>query len=143
MPVLDVLIADDNSDCLESMARLMRLLGCTVRKARCGTEALREAERHRPRLILVDMKMPCMDGFELVRRLRQSASSAAMIVAISGMTGESDKRRASEAGVDRYLVKPVAVGALEELIRKLSGEAQASKREAQTSKRLYSSCMDS
>jgi two-component system CheB/CheR fusion protein len=118
---LRVLVVDDNRDAAEALAMLLGLMELDVRVANDGSEALRIAEVHRPELVLLDIGMPGMDGYEVARRLRSLPSTAtARIVALSGYGQDADKTRSSQAGFDRHLVKPVAPETLEELVEALT-----------------------
>jgi CheY-like chemotaxis protein len=117
-----VLVADDNGDAAESMGALLRIMGNEVRIVHDGMQAIEEAGAFRPDLILLDIGMPRVNGYEAARRIRgQHWGKQIFLVAVSGWGQEDDKRRASEAGFDRHLTKPVEFARLEELI----GELQA------------------
>jgi len=112
-----VLVVDDNADSAESLSLLLELMGHTVRTAHDGEEALEQAEAFRPELVLMDIGMPRMDGYEAARRLRQFPWAAGVvIVALTGWGQDEDKRRSEEAGFDRHLIKPVDPNALEALL---------------------------
>jgi two-component system CheB/CheR fusion protein len=117
-----VLVVDDNYDVAEAMTWLLDGLAGEVRMAHCGPEAIEAARTFRPDLVLCDIGMAGMDGYETCRRFRAEPGLAGMvIVAVSGYGGEDDRRRSAEAGFDRHLVKPVGREALEELIRSAVG----------------------
>lgn len=112
-----VLVADDNLDALNSLAMLIELAGHEVRKAADGCEALDVAEQWRPDLALLDIGMPGLDGYEVVRRIRaQSWGSGMQLIAISGWGQAEDRRRAMEAGFDMHFVKPIGFETLNELL---------------------------
>jgi CheY-like chemotaxis protein len=112
-----VLVVDDNADSAESLSLLLELMGHTVRTAHDGEEALEQAETFRPELVLMDIGMPRMDGYEAARRLRQLPwAGEVVIVALTGWGQDEDKRRSEEAGFDRHLIKPVDPTALEALL---------------------------
>ncbi len=113
---IDVLVVDDNQDAAESLALLLRLLNNNVRTCNSGASALAAAAEHRPQLVLLDLGMPGMDGFEVARRLRTEPGAPLVIVALSGWGQQSDRDRTTEAGFDRHLVKPVAACELERLL---------------------------
>ena len=95
------------------MARLLKLLGHDVRVAHDGPEALEAAREHRPEVVLLDIGLPGMDGYEVAARLRQEeCCQDAVIIAVSGYGQEEDRRRSREAGFDHHLVKPVDFDAL-------------------------------
>jgi CheY-like chemotaxis protein len=103
-----VLIVDDNLDTAEGLARLLTRRDYQVRLAHDGPGALQKAREFSPAAILLDIGLPGMDGYEVVRRLRTDPEcGCASIIAISGYGQEIDRRRSSEAGFDHHLVKPV------------------------------------
>jgi signal transduction histidine kinase len=103
-----ILVIDDNIDTARSMATLLKLSGHEVLTAHCGTEALKIALSHRPSVILLDIGLPGMDGYEIARRLRLVESCTdAVIIATSGYGQQEDRRRTKEAGFDHHLVKPI------------------------------------
>ena len=108
-PPRRILVVDDNADAALSLAKLLRrLYGQEVRVAHDGPEALDVAEEFRPEVVLLDIAMPAMDGYEVARRLRRRpAFAGTMLVALTGWGQESDRRESREAGFDRHLVKPV------------------------------------
>jgi len=117
---LRVLVVDDNKDAAESLAMLLQLLGHSVRTTSDGPKALQEAQSHRPDLILLDIGMPGMDGYEVARRLRQLEESRdAMIVALTGWGQLEDRRRSREAGFDHHMVKPPDLAEVERMLKLL------------------------
>lgn len=117
-----VLVVDDNLDSAESLSLLLELMGHSVRTAHDGEQALAEADAFRPELVLMDIGMPRMDGYEAARRLRQADWSAdTVLVALTGWGQDEDKRRSEEAGFDHHLIKPVDPAALEALLGKYGG----------------------
>jgi signal transduction histidine kinase len=112
-PVVDVspqkiLVVDDNRDGAEAMALYLEDLGHEVAVAADGVTGLAMAERLRPQLVLLDIGMPGMDGYEVARRLRAEPwSRNVVMLAISGYDSEEDRQRSLAAGCDEHLVKPV------------------------------------
>lgn len=107
MEGLRVVVVDDNVDSAEAMSLLVRHYGHDVQIAHDGEHALLVAEAHRPHVVLLDIGLPRVDGYEVARRLRtQPWASAISIVAVSGWSEDSGRARSREAGFDRYLVKP-------------------------------------
>jgi signal transduction histidine kinase len=115
-----ILVADDNSDALESLATLLELGGHEVFSASNGALALESAERHLPDIALLDIGMPKLDGYEVARRIRaQPWGRRITLVALTGWGQESDRRRSGEAGFDSHLVKPLDLDKLTELLERL------------------------
>lgn len=103
-----VLIVDDNRDGAQGLALMLDLEGHDVRTAADGLEALEIAEEFRPTVVLLDIGMPGIDGYETARRLRARPwGESVLLCAQTGWGQEDDKRRARDAGFDRHLVKPV------------------------------------
>ncbi|HEY2398822.1 MAG TPA: response regulator [Steroidobacteraceae bacterium] len=115
-----ILVADDNSDALESLATLLELSGHEVFSAANGALALESAERHLPEVALLDIGMPKLDGYEVARRIRaQPWGRRITLVALTGWGQESDRRRSGEAGFDSHLVKPLDLDKLTALLERL------------------------
>jgi signal transduction histidine kinase len=115
-----ILVADDNSDALESLATLLELGGHEVFSAANGALALESAERHLPEVALLDIGMPKLDGYEVARRIRaQPWGRGITLVALTGWGQDSDRRRSGEAGFDSHLVKPLDLDKLTELLNRL------------------------
>jgi PAS domain S-box-containing protein len=103
-----ILIVDDNRDAAESLALLLGVGGNEIHVAHDGEEALEAAERLRPDVILLDIGLPKLNGYEVCRRIRQHPWGRAIaIIALTGWGQAEDRRRSDEAGFDAHLVKPV------------------------------------
>jgi len=112
-----LLVVDDNVDAILSQAELLRMLGHEVETAYDGPSALRKAEAFRPDVVLLDLGMPGMDGFEVARRLRATPEGRdVFLVAQTGWGQEEDRKRTRAAGFDAHLAKPVDIEALTELL---------------------------
>jgi PAS domain S-box-containing protein len=112
-----ILIVDDNVDAAETLAMVLALDGHDVTVAHDGARGLQLAEESRPQLVLLDIGLPKLNGYEVARRIRQQPWGRVMtLVAITGWGQEDDKRRALEAGFDLHLTKPIAPGALDRLL---------------------------
>ena len=112
-----VLVVDDNADALESLSSLVTLMGNEVRQARDGVEALHVAETFQPEIVLMDLGMPNLNGYEAARRIRQEAWGGEIaLVATTGWGQDEDRRRTTEAGFDRHLVKPIELASLREFL---------------------------
>jgi signal transduction histidine kinase len=108
-----VLLVEDNADLAATLARLLQEAGHAVHVAYDGPSALRMAQSIDPELVLLDIGLPGLDGYEVARHLRQSARTRdATLVALTGYGQASDRERALRAGFDAHFVKPVDVGAL-------------------------------
>ena len=117
VPGRRILVADDNRDSAESLGMLLELAGHRVRLAYDGQEALDAAAEFLPEILLLDIGLPRMDGYEVAARLRQdSRYDGMLLVAVTGYGTESDRHRGRAAGFDHHLVKPVDPAALHELI---------------------------
>jgi CheY-like chemotaxis protein len=112
-----VLVVDDNRDAAESLAMFLQLDGHVVHTAYDGTEAIDAAESFRPEIVLLDIGMPKLNGYDVCRRIRgQEWGRNMLIIAQTGWGQEEDKRRTREAGFDDHLVKPVDPARLTKLI---------------------------
>jgi PAS domain S-box-containing protein len=120
-----ILVADDNRDSADSLAMLLTLMGNDVRTANDGAEAVDMAYTFRPEVILLDIGMPKLNGYEACRRLReQPGGETLVIIALTGWGQDEDKRRSMAAGFDHHMVKPVDTGALEKLLAGLLPRAE-------------------
>jgi CheY-like chemotaxis protein len=112
-----VLVVDDNEDSAATMALMLKLLGHQVQTANDGLEAIATAEAFRPEVILMDMGMPRLNGYDATRQIREKPWGGAMIVvALTGWGQESDRARSKAAGCDAHLVKPVSLPVLKKLL---------------------------
>jgi CheY-like chemotaxis protein len=113
-----ILVVDDNVDSAIALGRMLtRLYGQEVRVAHDGPEALTAAQEFAPEVILLDIGLPGMDGYEVARQLRVMPQfSGTLIVALTGWGQESDRRRSGEARIDHHLVKPVEPEAIRDLL---------------------------
>ncbi len=112
-----ILLIDDNVDLTSTMSALLRLGGHEVAVCCDGPSGLEAASELQPEVILVDIGLPGMDGYEVANRLRQSPQyDRTMLVAITGYGQADDRRRAREAGFDHHLVKPVFFEVLQQLL---------------------------
>jgi CheY-like chemotaxis protein len=101
-------VVDDNNDAAESMAMLLRTVGHDVHIENDGTAALRRLVTELPDVVLLDIGLPGLDGYEVARRLRaHPGGEAVRIYAMTGYGQEEDRRRSLAAGFDGHLVKPV------------------------------------
>jgi CheY-like chemotaxis protein len=115
-PRRNVLVVDDDPDAAQTLAMLLKQWGHEVRVAHDGPAALAEAERNQPDTVLLDIRLPGMDGYQVARRLReQSGLENAQVVAITGYDPD-DSARTREVGIDQLLVKPVTPETLQEVL---------------------------
>jgi CheY-like chemotaxis protein len=102
-----VLVVEDSRDSATSLRMLLEVLGYQVRVAYTGRAGLDEAAAWRPEVVVCDIGLPEMDGYEVARRLRQAPESrGVLLVALTGYGRDEDRRRAFEAGFDHHLTKP-------------------------------------
>jgi PAS domain S-box-containing protein len=115
-----ILVVDDNSDSADSLSLLLGIMGNDVQTALDGPSALDKAQTFLPELVLLDIGLPGMNGYEVARRLRLFPGlKDAILVAQTGWGQEEDRRRSAEAGFDAHLVKPVDQDALNKLVANL------------------------
>jgi signal transduction histidine kinase len=120
-----ILIVEDNEDARETLKIYLGLGGHDVHCASDGPTGVRLAGEADPDLILIDVGLPGMDGYEVARRLRAGPRKSAFLVALSGYGQLEDRRRALEAGFDMYIVKPANPHQLSEVIASLQPRRQA------------------
>jgi CheY-like chemotaxis protein/anti-sigma regulatory factor (Ser/Thr protein kinase) len=107
-PSRRVLVVDDNVDAADSIGKLLKLFGHDVRCVYDGSSALAAAKDYRPQVVVLDIGLPEMDGYEVAKRIRKiSQLQKTRIVAVTGYGQEEDRRRSRDAGFDQYLTKPV------------------------------------
>jgi CheY-like chemotaxis protein len=112
-----ILVVDDNVDAAESLAVLLRLEGHEVRVAADGPSAVAAAQAGPPQMVVLDLGLPGMDGYEVARQLRALPETKdALLVALTGWAQEEDRRRCQEAGFDGHLAKPVEWDALRQFL---------------------------
>ena len=123
---LNVLVVDDNADAAASLAECLRIAGHDVAVAWNGQDALEAARESPPEVVLLDLGMPCMNGFETAHRFREDpATRSAVLVAVTGWGSDDDRRRTQAAGFARHLVKPVDPADVISLLRELTGDPAA------------------
>jgi len=116
-----VLIVDDNRDLAETAAALLSASGHDVRTAYDGMSAVATASEYHPDVVLLDIGLPGMSGYEVASRLRASDQRHSMlIVAVTGYGQDADRERAREAGFDRHVVKPLNPSTLETIVESIS-----------------------
>jgi len=110
-----ILVVDDNQDSADSLAMLLKLSGHEVHIAHDGVEAVEGAAALQPEVILLDIGLPKLNGYEAARLIRER-HRAITLVALTGWGQDQDRRRSQEAGFDAHLVKPVDFSALTKLL---------------------------
>jgi signal transduction histidine kinase/CheY-like chemotaxis protein len=112
----DVLIVEDNRDTRELLTMMLEGRGHRVFTAEDGPSGVSEALVHRPRVLLVDIGLPGLDGYDVARRVRQNLGSSVYMVAVTGYGQPEDRKRALEAGFDLHLIKPLDMELLDRLL---------------------------
>jgi signal transduction histidine kinase/CheY-like chemotaxis protein len=111
-----VLLVDDSADACLAQSMLLKMRGYEVQTVTSGREALAVYERFKPEIVLMDLGMPEMSGFDVVRQLRgKPGGERSLFIAVSGRGEEEDRNKAREAGFHRYAIKPVDLADLEEM----------------------------
>jgi CheY-like chemotaxis protein len=123
-----ILVVDDNRDMATSLGRLLRMLGHEVEVACDGRKGVEIARSYRPEVVLLDIGLPLLDGYQVARTLREEGFHDTIIIAVSGYGQEEDRQRSREAGMDHHLTKPVDVQTISELI--VSRDASTSRSSA-------------
>jgi PAS domain S-box-containing protein len=118
---LRILVVDDNRDAAESLAMLLKIMGNNVRTAGDGEKGVQAATEFRPHVVLLDIGLPKLNGYEACRLIRQQAwSQHTVLIAVTGWGAEDDRRQSQEAGFDHHMVKPVDPTSLMKLLADLS-----------------------
>jgi PAS domain S-box-containing protein len=122
-----ILLVEDDPDASESLRLLLTMMGADVCTASSGPAALKVLGSYQPTVVVLDIGMPGMDGYEVARRVRTQTNGAPLtLVALSGWGQEEDRRRSREAGIDYHLVKPVDVNALQSLLTTAGSRSRGS-----------------
>jgi CheY-like chemotaxis protein len=118
---LRVLVVDDNRDAAQTLAMLLKIHGHDVQAVHDGRTAFEAALVFRPHLILLDLGLPGMNGFEVATKVRQDPElSQVVLVAMTGYGQESDKQRSQKAGFDLHLVKPADFEEIKQILATVS-----------------------
>jgi PAS domain S-box-containing protein len=116
-----ILVVDDNEDAAQTLAAVLAMSGHTTKICHSGLAALKEAGTFAPEVVLLDIGLPEMDGYEVARRLRSSPGGMQLVlVAVTGWGSENDRKRTREAGFDEHLTKPIEFERLEAVLARLS-----------------------
>jgi CheY-like chemotaxis protein len=104
-----ILVVEDNPDNMYVLDHLLTRKGYTVRQVTRGDEAIAQIERHQPALVLLDMQMPGMDGYSVVRELRRRAGLADLpVIAVTANSMPGDREQTLDAGCTDYIAKPIS-----------------------------------
>ncbi len=115
-----ILVVDDNHDSALSLAMMLSIMGHETRTAHDGESAVATAESFLPDVVLLDIGLPKLNGYEVALRIRESAWGRSMfLIAVTGWGQEEDRQRSSEVGLNLHMVKPVEPAALERLLSEL------------------------
>lgn len=115
-----ILVVDDNHDSALSLAMMLSIMGHETRTAHDGESAVATAESFLPEVVLLDIGLPKLNGYEVAQRIRESAWGQSMfLIAVTGWGQDEDRQRSSEVGLNVHMVKPVEPAALERLLSEL------------------------
>jgi len=128
-PGLRILVADDNKDAADSLQRVLSLYGYDVTVAYDGSAALRAGESFSPEIAILDIGMPGATGYEVARAMRERRGNGVTLVALTGWGQEADRQRATEAGFDYHLTKPVDPSLLNDLLVEIALRAGSTSRQ--------------
>ena len=121
-----ILVVDDNPFAVDSLARILKIIGYEVTPAYSGQSALEQVAAIRPDLALIDIGMPDLDGYEVARRIRQQGGGPSIIlVALTAWARREDQRRANECGFDRHVAKPISLELLQDVLAMLNTETKS------------------
>ncbi len=120
MKACRVLVVDDNIDCALSLAMLLEDAAHDVRTAHDGPAALEAALAFRPDVVLLDIGLPALDGFEVAKAIRKDPAFADMVlVAVTGYGGDTDRERSRDAGFNHHLIKPTDFTEVEQILARV------------------------
>jgi CheY-like chemotaxis protein len=112
-----ILVVDDNHDSALSMSMMLSIMGHDTRTAHDGETAVATAQTFLPDVVLLDIGLPKLNGYEVAQRIREQSWGAAMyLIAVTGWGQDEDRQRSSEVGLNLHMVKPVEPAALEKLL---------------------------
>lgn len=116
-----ILVVDDNHDSALSLAMMLSIMGHDTRTAHDGESAVSTAETFLPDVILLDIGLPKLNGYEVAQRIREASWGASMyLIAVTGWGQDEDRQRSSEVGLNLHMVKPVEPSALEKVLATLA-----------------------
>lgn len=115
-----ILVVDDNHDSALSLAMMLSIMGHETRTAHDGESAVASAESFLPEVVLLDIGLPKLNGYEVAQRIREKPWGASMfLIAVTGWGQEEDRQRSTEVGLNVHMVKPVEPSMLEKLLAEL------------------------
>ena len=114
-----VLLVDDNPDVADTLAMVIGLWGYDVQVGRDGPEGVKLAQEFLPHVVLLDIGLPGMDGYETAREVRRQGGRSVVLVALTGQDQQEAGARSRDAGFDHHLTKPVDTAALQQLLASL------------------------
>ena len=118
-----MLVVDDNRDSADTLAMLLKFQGAEAYTANDGPTALEALHKYRPSIVLLDIGLPGMDGFEVAQRIRELKECRdTILVALTGWGQEEDRERSKAAGIDYHLVKPIDLRTLQDLLASMPQE---------------------
>jgi CheY-like chemotaxis protein len=121
-----ILVVDDNLDSAASLGRLLQLLGQEVHQAHDGVDAIDAADEFQPDVVLMDIGLPKLNGYDAGREIRLRAGSRALtIIAVTGWGQDEDKQRAAAAGFDGHFTKPIDATQLQAMLARIPPGYQA------------------
>jgi len=120
---MNVLVVDDEVETIKFFSVFLKRFGLNVEKATCGEEALELFNRHKPEWVFLDIKMPGINGLELLRQMK-SINAGIKAIIISGKDDDSAQNEARELGASDYLIKPIDLEQMHKIIRKYIPEEQ-------------------
>lgn len=121
-----ILVVDHNHDSALSLAMMLSIMGHETRTAHDGESAVVSAETFRPEVILLDIGLPKLNGYEVAQRIREHAWGTSMyLIAFTGWGQDEDRQRSAEVGLNLHMVKPVEPSALEKLLASLAPAASS------------------
>jgi len=119
-----ILVVDDNHDSALSLAMMLSIMGHETRTAHDGESAVETAESFLPDVVLLDIGLPKLNGYEVAQRIREQSWGASMfLIAVTGWGQEEDRQRSSEVGLNVHMVKPVEPAVLEKLLAGLKRDS--------------------
>lgn len=119
-----ILVVDDNHDSALSLAMMLSIMGHDTRTAHDGESAVATAESFLPDVVLLDIGLPKLNGYEVAQRIREKPWGKSMfLIAVTGWGQEEDRQRSSEVGLNVHMVKPVEPAALERLLSELRSDS--------------------